>query len=94
MLCCLSQLPFGCPEYRAPGLRILLVILCMFSFDSCVLTMPVVVIARGDRSLIGGEGSGISDLVFDMIQAAPIDLRSEVRQSCTCTPHCARDADA
>ena len=56
--------------------------------------MPAVVIARGDRSLIGGEGSGISDLVFDMIQAAPIDLRSEVRQPRLCASHCARDADA
>ena len=30
------------------------------------------------RSMIGGEGPGISDMLFDMIQAAPIDLRSEV----------------
>ncbi len=69
-------------------------ILCLFSVDSCFLNMPAVVIARGDRSLIGGEGSGISDLVFDMIQAAPIDLRSEVRLPRLRTPPCARNADA
>ena len=41
------------------------------------------VVVVSPRSLIGGEGAGVSDMLFDMIQAAPIDLRPEVTPCAT-----------